>query len=491
MTPASILIVHSDPELREHLARTLEREQRTIRTAGDARGALALVRANVPDLLLTARRLPEMSGIELVTILRQEGEEGDMEALLLSDDDAIELLMEAHRLGAWVVPGDPPDADELERAMKEALTVARIREEGASINPPLPAEVESGTQARLVGSSEAMAEVRHQIAKFARSDVKVLVVGENGSGKEVVVRLLHEHSERSGEPFVDVRLGSLAATLAESELFGHVKGAFTGAHHDRRGAFERAGRGTVFLDEIGDLPLEVQPKLLAVLQEREFTPVGGDTVRSVGARVISATHRDLQAGVEEGWFREDLFYRLKAGVIRLPPLRERMEDLEELVDHLLARAAAEIGGGRRMTLSPDALLRLRQHTWPGNVRELAHCLHQAVVQAPRDVILAPHLELESVNGEGGRDGAAGGGEVPAGVGTGGPRAARSVTSPVPWVDPDGNVLTLEEADRLHIAFALRQTDGNVAEAARLLGVARSTLRSRMKALGMRRDTSSR
>jgi two-component system NtrC family response regulator len=303
----------------------------------------------------------------------------------------------------------------------------------------------------LIGSSESMRTVQKTIGMLADSNATVLISGETGTGKELVARAIHEHGHRGGQPFIPVNCAAIPAELMESELFGHVRGAFTGAVTDRKGAFREAEHGTLFLDEIGDMEIAMQAKILRALQERVVTPVGGKAI-PVDVRVIVATHRDLQQRVREGSFREDLFYRLYVVPIHLPPLRERIADIVPLAEYFLARA----DGAKR--LAPDAAAQLIRHAWPGNVRELKNAMERTTVLARGDVITAADLDFID--------------------------EARSATEPaIDWPEEDLPSATARLEEAL-IRRALARSAGNRAEAARMLGIHRQLLYTKMKRYGL-------
>lgn len=343
---------------------------------------------------------------------------------------------------------------------------------------------------RIVGTSAAMEQVRAWIEKVAKSPVPALIRGESGTGKELVAQELHRLSRRSAGRFVVVDLGGVAEGVAESELFGHEKGAYTDAVRSRTGAFRQADGGVLFLDELGNAPLGSQAKLLRALERGEVTPVGSDSLLPVDVRVVAATNADLPGMVRDGQFRGDLLHRLEVLPCILPPLRERLEDLDDLVPHLLARVLAayaqESGAGPgTLEVSPEAREVMRMHSWPGNVRELYSCLWRGVtyLQGGDGVIGVEHLGI----GEGAEDSWSDG--APTASGAAGESSVSesrplSLHDPVRWATPDGRLMTWDEGCRALAEAALRLTRGNVTRAAALLGIKRTTLHHRMKALGI-------
>ena len=441
---ATVLIIDDDAALREGIAETLGDLGHTVEHAADGAAGLARLSRGGVDAVLLDLRMPGMDGLAVLKALRGRADRGEAVppvAVLTAVPTAANTI-EAMRLGAVDHLAKPVGREALSVLVGRMLAAVPVAEAGAAG----PAE-EAGT---LVGNSAAMREVQKAVGMLADSDATVLITGETGTGKEVVARAIHRHGRRAAQPFVAVNCAAIPAGLLESQLFGHVRGAFTGAVGDAVGSIREAHRGTLFLDEIGDMDLAMQAKLLRVLQERVVVPVGGKPV-PVDVRVLAATHRDLAAMVREGTFREDLYWRLGVVPVRLPPLRERLADIVPLAEHFLALA----GGGR--VLSGEAAARLLHHAWPGNVRELRNAMERAAAMARRPVVGADDLAfLEG--------GAAAAGE--AGVMEG----------------------TLPEAvARLEAAMirrALDRSGGNRAEAARLLGIHRQLLYEKLRQHGI-------
>jgi len=359
-----------------------------------------------------------------------------VDIILMTAYEDLPTVAEAMRNGAADFLVKPLHLKQLRRVLE------RLQEDRLARNRARTPEKAGATGeeegVKLVGRDSRMIEIYKAVGRVAGTRTNVVIRGESGTGKELIARGIHEASPWRGEPFVAVNCTALPATLLESELFGHVKGSFTGATADRKGRFALAGRGTIFLDEIGDTPVDFQAKLLRVLQEHEYYPVGAERSERTEARVIAATHRNLEALVESGGFREDLYYRLRVLEIRVPPLRERMEDLPELAEHLLKKMASVVGGGRKI-LTSDSLRALMMHDWPGNVRELENCLTRAAVLSESDVIRPEHLDL---------------------------------TAPEEEEEVIG---TLDSAEKRHVARALETTGGNKLQAAEMLGVSRPRL----------------
>lgn len=423
-----ILIVDDDTDALEVYRTRLTHAGFEVETAESAEQALARVGAFQPGLVVTDVRMEGMSGLELLERLTEAM--GGLDVVVMTGHEDMETAVTAMRAGAvdfLVKPVDPKSLQALaERCFRER---ALQTDEGDAGEGPPP---EAPSRGSLVGKDPRMIEIYKTIGVLSRNRATVMVRGETGTGKEVIARAIHDHSLCAEEPFIAVNCTALTDTLLESELFGHVKGAFTGASGGRKGYFELAGKGTIFLDEIGDTSPEFQTKLLRVLQERRFYPVGGEEPRTTDARVIAATHQPVENLVAEGRFREDLYFRLKVVEIRVPPLRERAEDVELLANALLGRIREETGRDVRR-ISEEAMRLLRSHAWPGNVRELENALTRAAILARGTVIGPDHLRLGSDSGE-------------------------------------GEDLTLASAVRRHVRRVLERTGGDRAEAARLLGV---------------------
>jgi len=477
----TVLIVDPNRSVRDALLGALSTPERVIQTAGTASEALSAVSLCAPDLLVVDVDLAgsAVTGLELLELLRQRGFDGEAIALASPSAEDVAKLTRATNAGARDVVWKPVDPEVLRRTVAGGLHARRPRE--ADVRGVSTDEEEVGGR-RLVGSGPVMLEVKRRLAVCASTDVSVLITGETGTGKEVAARSIHWNSGRSEGPFVAVNCGAMASSLLESTLFGHKKGAFTGAVRDHVGHFGRSGEGTIFLDEVGDAPPEVQVRLLRVLQDRRFTSVGGEAEERTTARVIAATNRDLSELVRNASFREDLFHRLDVLRIQMPPLRERVEDLTELVGHLLGRAAAQAGMEVVPPVSDEAMDAMRRRRWPGNVRELEHSLLRAVVAAgPRGVIRPEHLGLEepaaprSSTDPGSRQHAA----VEAD-----PAAEGRDTIRAGWLGADGRILHWDEGRRRHIEEALGRSGGSVAGAGRLLKMPRSTLQHKIHRLAI-------
>ena len=431
----SLLVVDDDAVVREALVEALVEAGYDVRAADDGVRAVALLAERAPDIVLSDVRMPGMDGLALLALLRERAP--DIPVLLMTAFDDMPTVVAAMREGATDFLVKPLDLHELRARVARVIDDRRARARAARSRR---GEEETPERlADLVGRDPRMIEIYKLVGQVAAARANVIIRGESGTGKELIARAIHDHSRDASEPFVPINCTAVPATLLESELFGHVRGAFTGAQGDRRGKFALAGRGSIFLDEIGDTSADFQTKLLRVLQERQFYPVGADRPERTEARVIAATHRDLEAMVTGGQFRADLYYRLRVVEIVVPPLRERAGDLPLLAATLVRRAAAAVGRPEPV-LAPDALAALARHAWPGNVRELENCLTRAVVVASGDVIRAEHLVLGGAAPEG-----------PAKLGT------------------------LDDVERDHVLRVLAATRGHKARAAQILGISRPRL----------------
>jgi DNA-binding NtrC family response regulator len=446
---ATILIVDDDTALREGLAETVSGLGHRPVSAASGQEALARLERESVDAVLLDLHMPGMDGIEVLRRLRKNPKPPPV--VILTAFASAANTIEAMRLGAFDHLTKPIGRDDLDALLQRVIV------RGLAVRP---ADVDRSEGEALVGSSEAMRRVQKTIGLAADSDATVLVLGETGTGKEMVARALHEHGRRKARPFIAVNCAAIPADLLESELFGHVKGAFTGAASDRAGAFREAEGGTLLLDEIGDMQPAMQAKILRVLQDKVVTPVGGRPA-AVDVRVVAATHRDLTEWIAEGRFREDLYYRLNIVRITLPPLRERLADIVPLAEHFLRAAAPS----EPKQLTAPAAARLLSHDWPGNVRELKNVIERANVFVRGSIVDAGDLDLAS--------------DVP---------AASSAETSADWLvgDLPTALARLEEA---MIRRALDACGGNRAEAARRLNVHRQLLYAKMRRYGLLQDVS--
>jgi two-component system, NtrC family, response regulator AtoC len=398
---AKVLVADDDRTIRRNLVRLLESEGYLTVEAGDGEKALACIHSERPDAVLLDLKMPGKGGLELLSELGPALV--DLPVIVVTAFGGSAAAIEAMRRGAYDYLTKPFDLDEvlltLKRALKQralAYEVRTLRSRTAE-DPGERSDEPDDSEPELIGRSAAMRQVFKLIGLAAATDAAVLIVGESGTGKELVAAALHRHSDRAAAPFISVNCGALPEGLVESELFGHERGAFTGADRQKPGRFERASGGTIFLDEVGELPLSAQAKILRVLQQREFERVGGTEVLHSDARVVSATHRDLAKEAAAGRFREDLFYRLNVARIVIPPLRDRPEDIPPLAESILRRVERRHGWGE-LSLSSEALRAIQERPWPGNVRQLENALARAAIAARGRAILPEHLDALDLAG---------------------------------------------------------------------------------------------
>jgi two-component system response regulator AtoC len=459
--PQRIMVVDDDPDHLGVISAILEESGYQVERAKDAEQALARVHSFDPHLVLTDLRLPGMDGVELLERVR-EGIDA-VEVIVMTGHEDMTSAIGAMKAGAFDYVVKPIEVGALQNLVARCLRERELNL--AARRGGVKGEESETDPGGVIGRDPRLMEIFKMIGVLARNRATVLVRGETGTGKEVMARAIHNHSLHAQEPFIAVNCTALSETLLESELFGHVKGAFTGASSSRKGYFELAGTGTIFLDEIGDTSLEFQTKLLRILQDRTFFPVGGEAARRTEARVIGATHQDLEALVEEGGFREDLYFRLRVVEIIVPPLRERRGDIPELARHLLDRIRRETQQDIHH-IDPAAMRALQGYNWPGNVRELENALTRACILARGVTVGAEHLRL-------GSDRPGPGGE--GGVETAGFWEEDAGRAGFPGGSGSGPDWTLDGAIGRQVFRVLESTNWNKSEAARLLGISRSRL----------------
>jgi two-component system nitrogen regulation response regulator GlnG len=431
---------------------------------------LERIAAGPPDVVLLDLRLPDQSGLDVYRQIR--GLDARIPVIFITFAKGADAAIEAMKQGAYDYLFKPLAPHQLRRVVGEAAEVARRMREPAVV---AETAADPDVEGAIVGSSPAMREVYKAIGRVAAQDLPVLITGESGTGKELVARAIYQHGPRAKAPFLAINCAAIPEQLLESELFGHEKGAFTGAERRRIGKFEQVSGGTLFLDEVGDMPAVLQAKLLRVLQEQAFERVGGNETVQTDVRLIAATHRDLKAWAEQGKFRPDLYYRLDVFPILLPPLRERGDDLAVLVRHFVRRFSKELGR-EVQEVALEALERLRGYDWPGNIRELQSVLKQALLQARGTTLLAAHLPALPAEP---------GGAVPAAPSTGDDANLEAfVRLCLASDDGDQYAQAHHRLDRVLLPRVLEATGGNQLEAARRLGIARETLRRRLRDLGL-------
>src|SRR5262245_15903305 len=468
----TVLLVDDDPVMiLDQVTHALGPQGIRVDVAHTAEDGLRQVAARPPDVILLDVHLPGLSGLEAYQRIRQI--DCRIPVIFITWAATADTAIEAMKEGAYDYLFKPLDLAQLRNVVIQALELGRLMREPAVVAETPPVE-DSGDA--IIGRCSAMGEVYKAIGRVAAQNVIVLITGESGTGKELVARALYQHSLRARAPFLAINCAAIPENLLESELFGHEKGAFTGADRRRIGKFEQCSGGTLFLDEIGDMPLATQAKILRLLQDQSFERVGGNETVRTDVRLIAATHRDLKAWSEQGRFRPDLYYRLSVFTIPLPPLRERGDDLPMLIQHYLRRFSRDLGREIR-EITPEALELLCRYSWPGNIRELQSVLKQALLQATGTVLIPAFLP-ESLRAP----------PEPAAAQVPGTEADFSFEAFILRRLGEGSTALSAEAhhllDRLLLRLALRHTRGNQVQAARLLGISRQTLRSKTRELGI-------
>src|SRR3984957_1464537 len=443
MHKAAILVIEDEEKQRRVVGLHLASADYEVKAAGTAEEGWKL--AGDVDLILTDLKLPGMDGLELLEKLKAQNSHTPV--VVMSASSTVENAVEAMKRGAVDFLPKPFSLDHLSVVVEKALEVSKLRDENRELREALG---ERYKFENIIGSSPAMQEVFATIMRVAPTRATVLLAGESGVGKDMIARAIHQHSPRKDRPFVKINCTAIPENLMESELFGYEKGAFTGANISKPGKFEQANTGTVMLDEIGDVPASVQVKLLRILQEREFERLGSNKTQQTDVRVIAATNVDLRAALEQGTFREDLYYRLNVVPMNIPPLRERKDDIPYLVEHFVKKFGGEISEG--------ALERLVSYHWPGNVRELENVIERSILLAKGPRVEADDIRIDSAQRS--RPAAAGGDHFL----------------------PEG--MTLDEFEQSILREALKRANGNKSQAARLLGLTRNALRYRLAQIGI-------
>ena len=466
---STILVADDDRAIRTVLERALVREGYEVRLASNAGTLWSWVAAGEGDLVITDVVMPDENGLDLVPRIREIRPE--LKVIVMSAQSTLLTAVKANERGAYEYLPKPFDLTELVSVVDRAL------QDSSDIGQIIPSE--PGEKLPLIGRSVAMQNIYRILARLMATDLTVMITGESGTGKELVARALHDYGKRRNGPFIAINMAAIPRDLVESELFGHERGAFTGATGRGVGRFEQAQRGTLFLDEIGDMPLDAQTRLLRVLQDGEFTTVGGRTPIKADVRIIAATHRDLTRQVKQGHFREDLFYRLNVVPIRLPPLRERVEDLPELVEHFFARGVDT--GLPFKNIEPAAMDMLLKHRWPGNIRELENLVQRLAALYADDFISADIIGAELAGGASDDSGLLEDDETMADA------IERHLNKSFFRADsglPSNGLYTrvLHEMERPLIAMTLAATRGNQIKAAEILGLNRNTLRKKIREL---------
>jgi DNA-binding NtrC family response regulator len=443
-----ILIVEDEDKLRRVIQLQLASAGFDVEQARTAEEALPLL--DRADLVLTDLRLPGMSGLDMLTLIQRQNAHAPV--VMMTAHGSIETAVEAMKSGAVDFLLKPFSLDHLMAVVNKALEVSGLRDENRKLKEELGRRYEFDN---IIGRSPQMQEIFAAVLRVAPTRATVLLTGESGVGKDLIARAIHFHSPRKDRPLVKINCSALPENLMESELFGYEKGAFTGANVSKPGKFEQADTGTVFLDEIGDVPQAVQVKLLRVLQEREFERLGSNKTQRVDIRMIAATNQDLRAALEEGTFREDLYYRLNVVALEIPPLRTRKVDIPYLANHFIHKLAPD-SGSQVESITPAAMELLLDHSWPGNVRELENVIERSLVMATGKQLDSRDIKLD----------------VP----------RNRPTVPGELALPEG--MSLEQYEQELIRQALKKADGNKSRAARLLGLTRNALRYRLTQMGM-------
>ena len=466
MSKGYVWVVDDDSSIRWVVEKTLSSADIKCETFADAESVLLALERETPDVLVSDIRMPGIDGIELLHQVHQRSP--DLPVIIMTAHSDLDAAVNAYQKGAFEYLPKPFDIDETLTLVERAIAHSQEQKrEQAS-------EVAEDTNApEIIGEAPAMQEVFRAIGRLSRSSISVLINGESGTGKELVAHALHRHSPRAKKPFIALNMAAIPKDLIESELFGHEKGAFTGANSVRQGRFEQANGGTLFLDEIGDMPLDIQTRLLRVLSDGQFYRVGGHSAVKVDVRIVAATHQDLERLVHEGDFREDLFHRLNVIRIHIPALRERKQDIEKLTHHFLASAAEELGVEVK-TLHPETILKLNQLNWPGNVRQLENICRWLTVMASGSEILPSDLPPELLEEK-----------VVTTSGTGDnwqQLLANWAKCALDSGEKELLTYALPEFERILLEAALTHTNGHKQDAAKVLGWGRNTLTRKLKEL---------
>lgn len=444
---SNILIVDDEQSYRQLLSLVFESDGHHVRTAMNGRLALEALQSEPADVVISDVKMPDMDGIEMLRSVRETLP--DLGVVLMTAFASVETAREAFKLGADDFIQKPFDVEELKLIVKKTLEKQALIDENRAFKR---AQRERGSVKNIIGTSQKMLSIFQMIETVAEVQSTVLITGESGTGKELVARAIHDLSPRAEKPFISINCGAFTETLLESELFGYVKGSFTGANTNRKGLFEAANKGTIFLDEIGEMSPAMQVKLLRVLQERRLRPVGAHEEVSIDTRVIAATNRDLRQMADDGSFREDLFYRISVIPIHLPPLRERKDDIPELINHFVGKFCEQTG--RNLSVSPKAMQLLENYAWHGNVRELEHTIERAVALERGDEIQPERLPEHITNYN-----------------------PERIKAEFDLPDDGLNLVAhLESLERTYVVEALRKTSGNQTKAADLLQMQVRSLR---------------
>jgi DNA-binding NtrC family response regulator len=459
--PLQVLVVDDEPNMRKVLKAMLVQDGYEAQDARDGEAALSVLDENHIDIIITDLKMPRMDGMEL---LRRVSEKFTIPVIMITAHGTVDTAVEALKIGAFDYITKPFDRKELLQIVGKAAATTLLTRKEASV------ERDPAGRFRMIGMSRPMQQIFEVLDRVADTPSTVLITGESGTGKELIARALHESSSRKDAPYIRVNCAAIPPTLIESELFGYEKGAFTGAGASKPGRFELAHGGTLFLDEIGEISLEMQVKLLRVIQEGEFERVGGISTAKVEVRLVTATNQELRARIQEGLFREDLFYRLNVVHIHLPPLRERQEDIPLLISHFLEKYNARFNK-KILTVEQEAMRELVEYKWPGNIRELENVVERCMLFCDHDEIKTQDLPPDMIQSDA-RDSSS---LIP-----------ESTLRPEEGLKDQIRAIT-QNLEKALIAKALDQTGRNVTKAARLLKISRKSLQIKMKELGLRDD----
>ncbi|HLW64718.1 MAG TPA: sigma-54 dependent transcriptional regulator [Gemmataceae bacterium] len=464
---STLLVIDDEESVCYSFRRVFASEQVTVLTAGTCAEGLKLAREQTPTVIVVDLQLPDGSGMDLLPQLREL--DAKRPIIMITAHGTTQTAIEAMKSGVFDYLIKPLDLERLSHVVERAFDAARLM----NVPATLPTDVASD---QIIGRSPIMQEMCKAIGRIAPQNVNVLIRGESGTGKELVARALYHHSKRNDKPFLAINCAAIPEALLESELFGHEKGAFTGADRRRIGKFEQCDGGTLFLDEIGDMPAALQAKMLRILQEQRFERLGGNEVVQTQVRVLAATNQDLEKLVETGRFRKDLYYRLKVVTIRCPPLREHLNDVAELAHYFLYRFDRELGIDLQ-SIAPEALELLEHYSWPGNVRELQSAVKQAMLNASGQIILREFLPVELQNQP-----VTSASALPAGTMSG--DLSNLIDHLLESGEKDIHRKAVEAVERILLPRVLRETHGHQAQASELLGINRATLRHKLRALGL-------
>lgn len=473
----TLLIIDDEPGIRRTISDILQSESLRVISAEDADGGLRLLREEVPTVVLLDIRLGQQSGLDLLERLREI--DPKVLVIFITGHGTSEIAIEAMKRGAFDYLLKPLDFDQLQQAVDTAIKIGRLMRAPAAVNSE---ETGDELSDRLVGNGTRMQSICKQIGRIAPQDVNVLILGESGTGKELVARAIYQHSRRNQSPFLAINCAAIPETLLESELFGHEKGAFTGADRQRIGKFEQVHQGTIFLDEVGDMPLPTQAKLLRVLQDGQYQRVGGNETLTTNVRIVAATNQNLDSMIEQGKFRQDLYYRLRGVTLQLPPLRERQEDIAELSHYFVFRFNRQLGTAIQ-SIAPESLDRLQNYRWPGNIRELQSVIRESLIVSTGPTLLPEFLpsNLQS-------DQPAEADTIPRLAAIGqetwiqiGEFIEHAIQNP-----PVENLYreAVRRFDQFIVTLAMKQSGGLQSKAAQMLSLSRPTLRAKIREIAI-------